>query len=66
MHVVSWFALWRQAEHQPGTVLQRLLCVLVAGDLAHRVSELSFELTGARGVRAVMAIAVSCVAQSIG
>jgi hypothetical protein len=98
-HVVSWFALWRYAGHQPWTILQALLLlcvpillylishlavpeleddrvhdmreyyfrharwtqglllgVLVAGALAHFVIEGSLDLTGARGVRAAMAV----------
>lgn len=98
-HVVSWFALWRYAQHQPWTILQALLLlcvpillylishlavpeleddrvhdmreyyfrhsrwtqglllgVLVAGALAHYVIEGSLDLTGARGVRAAMAV----------
>lgn len=98
-HVVSWFALWRYAGHEPWTVLQALLLlslpillylishlavpeleddrvhdmreyyyrharwtqglllgVLVAGALAHHVIEGSLDLSGARGVRAAMAV----------
>ena len=98
-HVVSWFALWRYAQHSPWTILQALLLlcvpillylishlavpeleddrvhdmreyyfrharwtqglllgVLVAGALAHFVIEGSLDLTGARGVRAAMAV----------
>lgn len=99
--VVSWFALWRYADHAPWTILQALLllcvpillylvshlavpelddervhdmreyyyrharwtqglmlAVLVTGALAHLVIEGRFDLSGARGVRAAMALVV--------
>jgi hypothetical protein len=98
-HVVSWFALWRYADHEPWTVVQALLllavpillylishlavpeleddlmhdlreyyyrhgqwmqgllfAVLVAGSTAQFVIEGSVDLSGARGVRAAMAL----------
>jgi len=98
-HVVSWFALWRYADHAPWTVLQALLllcvpillylishlavpeieddrlhdmreyyyrharwtqglllAVLVTGAVAHLVIEGRLDLSGARGVRAAMAL----------
>lgn len=98
-HVVSWFALWRYADHAPWTVLQALLllcvpillylishlavpeleddrlhdmreyyyrharwtqglllAVLVTGAVAHVVIEGRLDLSGARGVRAAMAV----------
>lgn len=98
-HVVSWFALWRFADHAPWTVLQALLllcvpillylishlavpeledgrlhdmreyyyrhvrwtqglllAVLVTGAVAHVVIEGRLDLSGARGVRAAMAV----------
>jgi hypothetical protein len=100
-HVVSWFALWRYADHAPWTVLQALLllcvpillylishlavpeleddrlhdmreyyyrharwtqglllAVLVTGAVAHVVIEGRLDLSGARGVRAAMALIV--------
>ena len=55
-HVVSWFALWRFADHTPWTVLQALLlAVMVSGTAAQLVIEGRPDFSGGGGVRAAAA-----------